>query len=388
AGTIAGLIYFGEKWADQRIAKIPDWVASRQIMMGTVQGEKGYINFAQNVVGQAYLLYIPSPSDAENSPMGHNQHGYRGPIVPINKTPGVVRILFVGGSTTYGWAVQNYHLTYPAQLGELLSKRLPPYIKGVEVINSGVPFGTSAEEFTHYHFKFHYYHPDIVVINSGGNDAVADNWVNYHPDYSHWRHPLINVRPLPERCRWVMKSKMLSLFMLECFQYDGVSAQTFTPNFTDPPLAPWFEDKYKEVIAKGPIPEEYLGFKHNLESLLQEVKDDGAKPLLVAFRANPNNVYPPELNTEIARLEEVVKKIAAERDVPLAPFPASVISPENWADGHCHLFAGGEKQKAEHVLPYVMKLLPPPPPGWTPADGSATSEATPQEAEKSSGKAN
>jgi hypothetical protein len=107
---------------------------------------------AQNTIGQAYLLYICAPNYAhpENGPQ-HNADGYRGKAAPLDRRPGVLRVLCLGGSTTYAWTVPYPNQTCPAVLEELLRANLPKGYTDVEVLNGGLPYGTSAEILTHYH---------------------------------------------------------------------------------------------------------------------------------------------------------------------------------------------------------------------------------------------
>ena len=51
-----------------------------------------------------------------------------------------------------------------------------------------------------------------------------------------------------------------------------------------------------------------------------------------------------------------VREIAEERGFVLAPFPADVISSENWTD-NAHVNAKGTREKAEHIAPYARQAL-------------------------------
>lgn len=64
-----------------------------------------------------------------------NADGFRGPRLRPEKAPGVVRLLFLGDSSTFGWPYR-YEVTYPDLVRQLLaaSGHGP-----VEVINAGVP---------------------------------------------------------------------------------------------------------------------------------------------------------------------------------------------------------------------------------------------------------
>ena len=163
-----------------------------------LSGEFSAVAQASRCSAQPYLVAVPTPGfhedplDRELSPgkVFHNKQGYRGKAVSMERTPGFVRVLCLGGSTTYGWGTSAMGSSYPAQLEQIITEDLPPEVRGIEVINGGLPWGTTAEMLTHYHFKFQYFRPDLTIINTGGNDAIASAGLYYQPDYSHWRRPL------------------------------------------------------------------------------------------------------------------------------------------------------------------------------------------------------
>lgn len=336
---------------------LPGWEKTRQLMAGEAVPDPRY----QMSISQAYLLYIPSPNYADAAGVQHNSQGYRGKAVQLRRTPGVVRVLCLGGSTTYGWGTPRAEDAYPAWLERILAQDLPPGVTGVEVINGGIPFGTTAENLTHYHFKFHYYRPDIVVVNPGGNDAESMvNYDYYHPDYSHYRRALQLPPPLPPLGRLLIKSRFVAILLIPLVHGETPASDAFVKKDRLPPLAQWYPPppgETREERARN-IPDDEIAFKHNLESLLGEIESDGARVLLVPFRFVDNQAYRPDKGgpEAVAREEKLLWEIAAKRKLPIAPFPASVISPGNWTDT-CHYNAEGNREKAAHVAPYVREIL-------------------------------
>lgn len=340
-----------------RIVLPPYFKTARRILLGA---EETPLVRIQNTIGQAYLLYICAPNYA-NPKTGrqHNEDGYRGEAVPLDRRPGVLRVLCLGGSTTYGWCVPYPRQTYPAVLEELLRANPPKGYTDVEVINGGLPWGTSAEILTHYHFKYHYYRPDVVIINEGGNDAQGYTLPFYHPDNSNWRQPLVNLRALPPHARWLAYSHFMSYLMLTVFYSDQLYGGQFYNKNGNPPHAPWFKPGGSLVKDPVEMPIDRLAFAHNMETLIREVQADGARVLLVPFRPAPGAYASPDMTFEfsqIVRHEQIFKDFAVKYQVGFAPFPTEVITRTNWVD-HCHVNAAGEAQKAAHIEPYVRALL-------------------------------
>lgn len=186
----------------------PDIEHTRDYLRGKTQQQ-----LSMNSVAQPYLLYIPAPGyvDPKTGIQQNNADGYRGDVVPLQRENNTFRVLFLGGSTTYGEGVERPEEAYPARLGELLQQD-PAFVgKKVEVINAGLRFGTTAEIITHYLLKFRYYKPDAVIINPGGNDPVAYLFSSYQPDYSHWRKQAPYLKALPKHAAWLMESRTLSI---------------------------------------------------------------------------------------------------------------------------------------------------------------------------------
>jgi len=288
----------------------------------------------------------------------HNSQGYRGQAYSMKRKPGVARILCLGGSTTYGWGVDRPEETYPARLEETLARDLPPGVEGIEVINAGLPYGTTAEILTHYHFKFHFYRPDVVILNPGGNDAIGLVMSFYHPDYSHWRQPLHAPPPLPLLGRVLLRSRLVSLFVIPILVGPYPTTFELERPADLPPLVTWYENS-PGALAEWRVPEipdDEVAFEHNLEAVVSEMQRDGVKVLLVPFRPNPENHYPAALLEAMAIEERLLQQLAARHGLDVAPFPAATISPGNWVDD-CHLNAAGETEKALHVAPYAKKLL-------------------------------
>jgi lysophospholipase L1-like esterase len=110
----------------------------------------------------------------------HNSLGFRGPEFAPAKTPGRLRIVCMGESSTYGSGVADDE-TYPARLQAHLARLLAP--REIEVINAGVLGYTSAENVLHALFDVVPLAPDLVVYYYTHNDAHARRMAHLSRDY-------------------------------------------------------------------------------------------------------------------------------------------------------------------------------------------------------------
>lgn len=89
---------------------------------------------------------------------------FRGPQgsidCPKEKEEGEIRIICIGDSTTYGFAV-NYHDSWVYLLGKMLAEKYPG--KKIRVLNAGLSGATSKQVKRFFQFHIVFYQPDILL---------------------------------------------------------------------------------------------------------------------------------------------------------------------------------------------------------------------------------
>jgi len=88
-----------------------------------------------------------------------NAAGFRGPDTPRERRPGVVRVMCLGDSTTFGAGVA-YEEAYPSVLASLLGARG----MSVEVMNAGIPGSALWKQRVIYENYLRTYDPDLLVL--------------------------------------------------------------------------------------------------------------------------------------------------------------------------------------------------------------------------------
>ena len=314
-----------------------------------------------------FLGYIPYPGYKKNGITQHNEDGYRGNKVPFLKS-GKLRILCLGGSTTYGSTVDSPSEAYPARLEVLLTNYLVhdsilgKKYKGVEIINAGLESGTSAEELQQYLFKYRYYKPHIVIVHSGVNDAelVANASSDYQPDYEDARRLSFCLEPLTLSGRWLLKSYFLSFMTIQLF-YDNFADKRITePHWysrqENQQFCKWAHIDIDSIIAQKQY--EFYPFYRNSKSLFESVVSDGAILLVFPNALNEKSEFIKshkkynETNTLNASLSKLLSDGCGGVYVPF--YFDSIRDPACWVDD-CHLNAKGEENKAEILFNVLIK---------------------------------
>ena len=185
-------------------------------------------------IPQVYLNYTNNPGWRNNNDeIEVNTLGLRDKQQTLFiKQKDTYRILFLGGSTTFG-ELDDANKGYPALVEAQLNndaefKEFGTY-KKIECLNAGVGGATTAELVAHYIFKWQYLKPDLIVLHTGVNDAVCGfNFAAYQPDYHHARCIAKSPSKILTRYSFLLHSKALSIILLSIFapQYSNVTLQS------------------------------------------------------------------------------------------------------------------------------------------------------------------
>lgn len=312
-------------------------------------------------LGDCYLehetlgyIFKPGPGDyfaqtqgAEIDYRYHiNRHGMRGPEIADEKEKGTVRILCLGGSTTFSTGCARDETTYPAQLQTALERRIAGgklRAERVEVLNAGVPGYRSAESILQFE-RYRHLDADIVIVYHGINDIT---WGN---DTDFYRDPLNHPRP-EERLQRARRRASSSLI-----------------------VAAWhrlMNPRREKLDGAGSrnYPTARTAFEGNLETLADNIRASGAVPVFATFEtrlrdgldAKTRKVIEedPSFSISFERFDEMlealrsyndsVRRVAGRQDVACIDLTGKVpADAANWSD-FCHVTDEG--------APYMAKAL-------------------------------
>jgi hypothetical protein len=174
-------------------------------------------------VGSGYSKYHSNERLFDRDEFGErfdvaiNSRGFRGHDFQPAKRPGVVRIVTLGASSTFGFRSRDNH-TYPVALEEILNSALAARtvkatspVTAFEVINLGIPHLTSDQIYSLFVEEGLPLKPDFVTFYEGINDAA---WTK-PPDTSTERtKQAIKGVPFANQVFRAMRARLLTVALI------------------------------------------------------------------------------------------------------------------------------------------------------------------------------
>ncbi|MCB0339225.1 MAG: hypothetical protein KDD53_06460 [Bdellovibrionales bacterium] len=303
----------------------------------------GECNLSATYQGHHYLNHAGTPnyfsSDKANR---HNSLGFRGPDVIIPKPKGRLRIVLLGGSTTYTERVRDWHNDIARVLESELRAKMPR--RDIEVINAGMSSYSSFESLINLEFKVLDLHPDIIVVYHGTND-VHTRLVppsKYASDNSalkrQWAEPQMPLILRSAIVRLVFGPLITNLgrFIDKPHNTIGIKSSGVNSDLGGTP---------KETLLANPP----IYFERNIRSMIAIANANNIESVLMTFAWNPDfHDYASSEHYQFAFKEQnqILRNITNELGVSLFDY-SNLMSqdPNLWADG-VHLNEKGVTEKA------------------------------------------
>jgi lysophospholipase L1-like esterase len=253
------------------------------------------------------------------------------------RTPGVPRILCLGGSTTAGGNDLGIAGAYPRQLEDLLERRSG---RDFEVLNAGVPGWSTAEIVVSWLLTLQDFQPDVVVLHEAVNDLPPRFLADFEADYSRWRVP-IQVHAVTWPASWLASvSNLYVLWRLRAGKAPGLNEISTVSGGAPEPL-----------LEEGKLPHETsLAFRRNVRNLVRSAHGEGCTVVLMTLPGNPAQSHGAFWTYGIAENNEHLRELAREEGTLLADaareFDARAELQAQFIDG-VHLEGPGNQVKAE-----------------------------------------
>ena len=262
-----------------------------------------------------------------------NAIGFRGPELRPEKSPGMVRILAVGDSCTFGSGARTDE-SYPAQLANALRALRPDL--DVETINAGVPGYSSFQTRRYLEIEGLDLEPDFVLIATGFNDTSEAR-----PSK---RRAFAEGLALSdaEFARALRRSNRIGLLRL-AYRLQGAAtgaAKSIGP-ISKTRVSP---DEYRETLTR----------------MVERTRAKGGLPILVVWpirtQATPRPVSGRAAT--IVEYQQVAREVAVRADVPLVDGVAALTGRDDLFFDFVHLVPEGHGLMARAAAEVLVEHPP------------------------------
>lgn len=277
--------------------------------------------------------------------------GFRGRHFSPPRSDSTLRVLAIGGSTTFGVGIDDRD-TWPWQLETVLDSALAhagSQYHDAEVINFGVPGYTTVESLIQFVLHGVHLKPDVVVLFHGLNDARNGHSPGLRTDYSNFHG--IEQRENLELTR-LQRGNRVGLIR--------VGREIVERIFLEEPRLPPGERR------PGPDPQAQEIFKSNLKSFAAICRGYGIACVFVPQTISsdfPVNEWwfrylePTSLAATLAQYNADMRTVASVTGIPFV----ESVTRTNWTAAdfvdYCHFSRAGNRKFAHVLLPYITELV-------------------------------
>jgi lysophospholipase L1-like esterase len=300
-----------------------------------------------------YFNYTCSPGyrDPDNT-SPYNSRGFRRPEWR-DKKEGSIRIIALGGSTTYGMYSKDGSDVWPALLEKKLQARWGP---GLEVLNLGVPAYTTHEIIGVTAMLLPTLSPDIVLLHVGANDAFAAAYPDEGgPDNTTFRFSW-NEKPIPGLLMFLMRNSRLIRVLASRY---AVSSRGYLPG--DMIAAMQYRHPPDREAVKNAAKATGKYFRQNISSLVALIKDMKTMPVLLTHPLDPRWEYPKRVFYQCMveahkRNNRIIMEMAKLRSVPVVDLYAHMRDEKYFVDA-IHESHAGMEMKARLIVPQLNTII-------------------------------
>ena len=300
-----------------------------------------------------YAIYIPKPGLSTPDGLRHDSLGLRD-AREFAPDPRAIRIVFVGGSTTYTHDIRDNTKIFSSGLERLLDEHYRSELgeRRIEVVNAGMGAATSAENLIRLIFHVSEVRPDLLVLQEGINDVPPRGLGTLRSDYGNyrkiWGPP--SLFDGEESIAYSGVVRIGELGMLGHFVLRRLHL-----------ARPWhvnrFSTRSQEYRAEDVSRNDSRYFERNLRYMIAIARAMGADVLLASSAVEERLDWTRELGLArgVAEHNAVNRRIAAEEGVPFFDFAAQMpTDSEHMPDG-MHVSQRGSDRKRDLYFRYLVE---------------------------------
>ena len=188
-------------------------------------------------------LRIPIPN-SRFGPIRINSFGFRSPEITKKKPAHLLRIAFLGGSTTFCGEVSSNAMTWPALVWRAIHEHWPAL--DLDYINAGVPGYTIRSLLPALEKRVAQFKPDIIVIYEATNDLSANSYELAHEQGVAPRHQ-------EETFGWLARHSLLAYLIEKNLEVMRLQRQANNPSrkieLDMPRLDAEFRQDYQNLVV-------------------------------------------------------------------------------------------------------------------------------------------
>jgi hypothetical protein len=280
-----------------------------------------------------YLNWIWKPNSAARVDLRHrklyryNAAGLRGaPFDPV-KPEGVVRMICLGESSTWGdYALSGEAMTWPAQLQQMLQAAYPD--RRIEVLNAGLPSWTTYENFFNLNTRLLGYEPDVLLVYEMVNDLGLIGMLSPERDVGSLRRHLIG-HPVH---RWLCHSAAYSFLTYWVMNRLGLHGKK----------NPWAKEFKPEWVPHG-----MRSYERNLLMIVTAAQEAGVPIVLSTQGLRVDRIHPYHREL-VDPMQEIIRGIGRRSRVPVAEIAGQI--PQELFTSEVHVVDAGATIIAERFF--------------------------------------
>ena len=282
-----------------------------------------------------------------------NSFGFNDVEWKMERTPGVPRLVCMGGSTTEGGNPHGHTGAFPYMVEQGLEKRCG---HDFEVLNAGMSYWNSAEMLTAWFLLLQDLHPDVLVLEAGINDCEPRIWPGFWPDYRHFRRPLRTPTFSLER---VLLTRWSDLFT-------WVQSKANVPDVAEVTRFPL--TGLGEFTRTGQMdPATARSFRRNIEAIGDNATAHGVRVMLVTSPLQPPTEQTLQQSGHyfagVPQHNEILRELAREKGWMLADAARiDELDRERRMSlfiSIAHVIPEGNQLKADHIMEALTRDWPP-----------------------------
>jgi lysophospholipase L1-like esterase len=288
-------------------------------------------------------LTVPAPRQS-TSRIGINSLGFRGPEIPLPKPTGVIRLAFLGGSTTFCAEVSGDDVTWPALVTKAFSERWPSV--QFDYVNAAFPGYVVETNRRNLRHRVVPTSPDIIVLYEAVNDLSHDlremaasqgiSRGNVDDDNLLGKWSLA----------WSLIEKNIRLKMR---QYRAKHATTSRVRFEPAALSAGFEERLNQLVGESQLVAPIVA----VATFSQKVRQD--QTAAERLRNAVTHVYympyldPDDIVPTFAEYNRAIRQTAAERGVILIGDEDTIPATDRYFADSVHFTDEGSRAMAARV---------------------------------------